>query len=43
MNRDLRWMAAGTAGLALLLVVAIAGVVRVAWYAGCSASRAPPA
>jgi PAS domain S-box-containing protein len=30
MNRDLRWLAAGTAGLALLLVVAIAGVVRVA-------------
>ncbi|HSD66201.1 MAG TPA: ATP-binding protein, partial [Vicinamibacteria bacterium] len=30
MNRDLRWMAAGSAGLALLLVVAIAGVVRVA-------------
>ena len=30
MNRDLRWMAAGSAGLALLLVVAIAAVVRVA-------------
>ena len=30
MNRDLRWMAAGSAGLALLLAVAIAGVVRVA-------------
>jgi PAS domain S-box-containing protein len=29
MNRDLRWTAAGSAGLALLLVVAIAGVVRV--------------
>jgi two-component system sensor histidine kinase AtoS len=30
MNRDLGWMAAGSAGLALLLVAAIAGVVRVA-------------
>jgi PAS domain S-box-containing protein len=30
MNRDLRWMAGGSVGLALLLVVAIAGVVRVA-------------
>ena len=30
MNRDLRWMAAGSVGLALLLVVAIAGVVRLA-------------
>jgi len=29
MNRDLRWTAAGSAALALLLVVAIAGVVRV--------------
>ena len=29
MNRDLRWMAAGSVGLALLLVAAIAGVVRV--------------
>ncbi|HXK11998.1 MAG TPA: ATP-binding protein [Vicinamibacteria bacterium] len=28
-NQDLRWMVAGSAGLALLLVVAIAGVVRV--------------
>jgi PAS domain S-box-containing protein len=30
MSRDLRWMAAGSAGLALVLVVAIAGVVRLA-------------
>lgn len=30
MNRDLRWMAAGTAGLALLLVAAIGVVFRVA-------------
>lgn len=30
MNRDLRWTAAGSAGLALLLVLAIAGVVRLA-------------
>jgi two-component system NtrC family sensor kinase len=30
MNRDLRWMAGGSAGLALLLVGAIAGVVRLA-------------
>jgi PAS domain S-box-containing protein len=28
LNRDLRWMAGGSAGLSLLLVVAIAGVVR---------------
>ncbi|MGE5126693.1 MAG: sensor histidine kinase [Betaproteobacteria bacterium] len=30
LNRDLRWMAGGSAGLSLLLVVAIAGVVRLA-------------
>jgi two-component system, NtrC family, sensor kinase len=30
MNRDLRWMVGGSAGLALLLVGAIAGVVRLA-------------
>jgi PAS domain S-box-containing protein len=29
MNRDLRWMAAGSGGLAMLLVLAIAAVVRV--------------
>jgi len=29
MNRDLRWMVAGTGGLTLLLVAGIAGVVRV--------------
>lgn len=30
MNRDIRWMALGSGGLALLLVAAIAGVVRIA-------------
>ena len=29
LNRDLRWMAGGSVGLALLLILAIAGVVRV--------------
>jgi PAS domain S-box-containing protein len=29
MNRDLRWMVAGTGGLALLLIVGLAGTVRV--------------
>jgi PAS domain S-box-containing protein len=29
MNRELRWMVAGTGGLALLLIVALAGLVRV--------------
>ena len=40
MNRDLRWMVAGSGALTLLLVAGIAGIVPASWCSsGCSASR----